>query len=343
MSTTLLYEPALAHTRNHHPENKGRLAGILSFLDEKGVLGDVSQLEGQTASMEQLLRVHSERLVKGVRQASASGQRLMDADTYITDDSFALARKAAGACCVAIDRILDGEGSNGIALVRPPGHHAERDRIGGFCLFNNVAVAARQAQAVHGVRRVLIVDFDVHHGNGTQDIFYEDDTVLFASLHLFHPFFYPGSGALDEIGAGAGRGLTMNVPFPPHVGDRGYARAMEELILPRARQFGPQIILVSAGFDAHWKDPLASAGLSLTGYARMAQTLVALADELCEGHILFVLEGGYHVPALHYAVLNVLYALLARDQIFDPLGPMAEAEQDVTNLLRRLRELHLLY
>lgn len=343
MSTTLLYEPALAHTRNHHPENKGRLAGILSFLDEKGVLGDLSQLEGQPASMEQLLRVHSERLVKGVRQASASGQRLMDADTYITGASFTLARMAAGACCVAIDRILDGGASNGIALVRPPGHHAERDRIGGFCLFNNVAVAARQAQAVHGVRRVLIVDFDVHHGNGTQDIFYEDDSVLFASLHLFHPFFYPGSGALDEIGAGAGRGLTLNVPFPPNVGDRGYAQAMEELILPRARQFGPQIVLVSAGFDAHWKDPLASAGLSLTGYATMAQMLVALADELCEGRILFVLEGGYHVPALHSGLLNVIYALLARDQIFDHLGPMPEAEQDVTNLLRRLRELHLLY
>ncbi|HSM54659.1 MAG TPA: histone deacetylase [Candidatus Sulfomarinibacteraceae bacterium] len=338
----MFYEPALAHTRNHHPENKRRLSGILPFLEERGVLGDLVRGEGQPASMEQLLRVHSERLVKGVRQAVASGQRIMDADTYVTGKSFALAQRAAGACCVAVEHILDGDAGNGIALVRPPGHHAERERVGGFCLFNNVAVAARQAQVAHGVRQILIVDFDVHHGNGTQDIFYDDDTVLFVSLHLYHPFFYPGSGALDEIGTGAGRGLTLNVPFPPHVGDRGYGQAMQELILPRARQFGPEMILVSAGFDAHWKDPLASAGLSLTGYAQMTQNLVALADELCQGRILFVLEGGYHVPALHYGLLNVINALLKRDQIMDPLGPLADVEEDVTNLLRKLRELHLL-
>jgi acetoin utilization deacetylase AcuC-like enzyme len=238
--------------------------------------------------------------------------------------------------------IVGGKASNGLALVRPPGHHAEHDRVGGFCLFNNIAVAARQAQAVHGLKRVLIVDYDVHHGNGTQDIFYGDDSVLFASMHIYYPFFYPGTGAAREVGRGAGRGTTVNVPFPPLVGDEGYGRAFAEVIAPCARRFQPQLILVSAGFDAHWRDPLARAGLSLTGYARLTQALLELAEELCAGRILFVLEGGYLLEALHYGILNVLYALLGRDQIVDPLGSMARPEQNVTHLLGALKELHLL-
>jgi acetoin utilization deacetylase AcuC-like enzyme len=314
---------------------------MMQELAGRGVLGDVQQVTGQPASEEQLLRAHSKRLVQQVRTASMWGQSL-DADTYTTTESYDLARIAAGCCCQGVDMILSGAASNGMALVRPPGHHAERDRVGGFCLFNNVAIAARQAQVVHGVQKVAIVDFDVHHGNGTQDIFYEDENVLFVSLHLYHPFFYPGTGSLREMGRGAGEGATVNVPFPPGTGDRGYRQAFEQIVLPKLRQFRPGLVLVSAGFDAHWLDPLASAGLSLTGYAEMVRMLVESAGELAEGRIFFVLEGGYRLEVLRNGILNTLYALLGRDQIVDPFGANRSEEADVTNVLRDLKALHLL-
>jgi acetoin utilization deacetylase AcuC-like enzyme len=215
--------------------------------------------------------------------------------------------------------------------------------VSGFCLFNNVAAAARQAQAVHGAKRILILDFDVHHGNGTQDIFYEDDSVLFMSLHLFVPYaFYPGTGAMYESGTDEGLGYTVNVPLPPRVGDVGYSRIFTEVIGPKATQFKPDFILVSAGFDAHWQDPLAMGGLSLAGYAQIGRALTEMANELCSGRILFVLEGGYQLNALAYGVLNTVYALIGRDDVQDPLGPMPQPEQDVTELLHQLKERLLL-
>lgn len=342
MTTLLLYAPAMGHTRPRHPENHERLAGLLPFFEEQGVLADMKVIDPLPAAFSQLRRVHSLGLVESVRRASQQGVDRLDADTYVTSRSFDLALQAAGACCTAVDRLLLRQARNGMALVRPPGHHAQHDRVGGFCLFNNVAVATRQAQALHDVERVLIVDFDVHHGNGSQDIFYDDASVLFVSLHLFHPFFYPGTGAIDETGSGEGRAATLNVPFPPHVGDQGYRRAFDEVILPRARSFRPELILVSAGFDAHWQDPLASAALSLTGYATISRLLVDLADELCGGRLLFILEGGYLQEALHAGLLNVAFALIGRDQIVDPLGPSSDPEQDVSALIGRLRDLHLL-
>jgi len=188
------------------------------------------------------------------------------------------------------------------------------------------------------------VDFDVHHGNGTQHIFYNDQSVLFSSIHLYMPqFFYPGIGSFGEMGQGKGNGYTVNVPLPPRVGDVGYGRILTELIRPKALDFAPDLILVSAGFDAHWQDPLASAGLSLTGYARMARILVELAAEVCNGRILFVLEGGYNQDVLAYGILNVIYALLGRDELYDPLGPLPVPEPDVTDILRQLKRRHLPY
>lgn len=341
MSTVLFYAPALEHTRAHHPENHQRLQNIVRELAGRGVLDDVRQVGGQPASEEQLLRAHTKHLVQQVSTASLWGQSL-DADTYTTTESYDLARLAAGCCCQGVDMILNGEASNGMALVRPPGHHAERDRVGGFCLFNNVAIAARQAQVVHGVQKVAIVDFDVHHGNGTQDIFYEDGDVLFVSLHLYHPFFYPGTGSMREIGRGTGEGATVNVPFPPGTGDQGYRQALEQIVLPKLRQFGPELVLVSAGFDAHWRDPLASARLSLTGYAEMARLLMEEARELADGRIFFVLEGGYNLEVLHFGIVNTLNLLLGKDRIVDPFGSGNSGEADVTNVLKDLKMLHLL-
>ncbi len=338
MTTIMVYAPALAHTKLHHPENSARIAHLLPALERFGLLEDLKVLQPAAASMEQLRRVHTQGLIDYVQSVSNRGGGLLDqGDTYATANSYQLAQLAVGSTCAAVDEIMNGRARNGFALVRPPGHHAETDNISGFCLFNNVAAAARQAQLAHGVKRVLILDFDVHHGNGTQEIFFEDDTVLFVSLHLFAPYFYPGIGGLHEVGTRQGRGYTLNVPFPPGVGDVGYLHAVNDFIAPAVGRFRPEIILISAGFDAHWQDPLAMAGLSLTGYALMAQTLIKMAEEICNGRILFVLEGGYQHEVLTYGIANVFSALLGIDRIYDPFGPMPAKEKNVDELIHQLR------
>lgn len=343
MTPILFFAPAAAHTRDGHPESHLRLAGLLPFLEEQGALRGVERGQPLPVGVRQLTRAHALGLVEWVRQISGQGGGLLDADTYATAASYELALAAAGHACAAVDAVLTGQSSRALVLARPPGHHATRYRPGGFCLFNNIAVAARHAQAEHGAQRLFVVDYDVHHGNGTQDIFYEDPDVLFASVHLYHPFFYPGTGGLEEIGKGRGRGANLNVPFPRRVGDEGYRQAFTRLLLPVARAFAPDLILVSVGFDAHWQDPLASAGLSLTGYDRLARLLLDLADELTGGRVVFVLEGGYHLPALHVGVLNLLRALCGEERVEDPLGPLPGREEPVEELLTRLQRLHLPY
>lgn len=345
MSTGFVYAPALAHTRRNHPENPQRLALLLPTLEQFGVLSALTAVTPQPATLPQLRRVHTAAYIERVRETAHRGGGVLDhGDTYVTSESYQLARLAAGSAIAAVDALLTGSVQNGFVLVRPPGHHAEANRAGGFCLFNNVAVAARHAQAAHHLKRILVLDFDVHHGNGTQHIFYEDDTVMFASIHMFVPYyFYPGIGASHEIGEGKGLGYTVNVPLPPHVGDNGYNQVVNELVWPKAAVFQPELILVSAGFDAHWQDPLAAEGLSLTGYARLVRTLMQMAQTLCHGRILFVLEGGYQQSALTYGILNTMYALLGQDEIHDPIGPMPTPEYDVTDLLYQLRQRHLLY
>lgn len=338
--------PASEHTLAGHPENAGRIEAILRLLDEHKVLGDLQTIVPHAATIEQLVRVHTKSMVEMVQQAAAQNWRRLDADTYVTSASYNLARLAAGSAAAAVDSIMSGQAKTGLALLRPPGHHAERDRVGGFCLFNNVAVAARQAQIVHGARRVLIIDFDVHHGNGTQDIFYDDPDVMFISLHLFIAgFFYPGTGAADETGSGSGLGTTLNVPLPLGVGDQGYLQAFSELIRLKTEWFQPDLILISAGYDAHWADPLTpgdTTGLTLTGYARIVREILDMAEQVCQGRVLFILEGGYYFPALAHGVLNTLYALLGRDEIVDPLGPAPEPGRDISQLLHSLRQRHLL-
>lgn len=341
MSTALAYVPAVAHTQRHHPENHRRVDGLLRFFEEQGVLPELTRIDARAADGGLLAKAHSRGLLEEIRLACSQGLSHLDSDTYITERSYDLARLAAGACAELAGLVVTGKVQNGLAIVRPPGHHAEHDRVGGFCLINNVAVATRHVQQLYGVRRVLIVDFDVHHGNGTQDIFYEESETLFVSLHLFHPFFYPGTGSIQETGRGKGRGATLNVPFPPGVGDQGYRRAMEDVIIPKARQFAPELILVSAGFDAHWQDPLARGLLTLEGYAAMCRQLLQLAADVSDGRVLFVLEGGYHVQALRFGLLNTILALLGRDQVLDPIGPAFERERDVTDLLQELQRLHL--
>lgn len=341
MTAVVGYVPAAAHSLEGHPENAGRMAAIMRLLESKAVLDEVMILEAEPASREQLLRVHSAELVATVERASRIGGGRLDPDTYCTTASYGEAQLAAGTTCLAADMIMRDEARNGFALVRPPGHHAERVRVGGFCLFNNVAVAARQIQERHGAQRIAILDYDVHHGNGTQAIFYEDPSVFYISLHMFGPFFYPGTGSAQEIGRREGLGTTLNVPFGARAGDEAYSMALNDLIEPAMAKFDPDMILVSAGFDAHWQDPLAAAAMSLTGYAEMSRKIIAMAERYCRGRVLFVLEGGYHFQALSHGVLNVIYALLGQDTISDPLGQSPYSSPDVTKLLVQLKRLHL--
>ncbi|HRX01875.1 MAG TPA: histone deacetylase [Anaerolineae bacterium] len=339
LPSAICYDPFnLRHHQPGHPENRERLRSTWDLLGRSGALEPLVDVPCTPASDEQLLRVHSRKHLDTVALAAQRGAHL-DADTYVGADSEQAARLAAGGLCGVVDAVLNGQARNGFALVRPPGHHATPDRGMGFCLYNNVAVAARAAQAEHDLQRVLIVDFDVHHGNGTQDAFYDDGSVLFFSTHQYP--FYPGTGHWRDTGRGAGKGATVNVPFPAGVGDAGYAQAFDEVLWPAARRFDPQVILVSAGYDAHWNDPLANMQLTIPGYATLVTKLLEMADVLCGGRIVFVLEGGYHLEVLSHAVLNTVRQLSGQlTEVSDPLGPCPWEERDAGNIIAQARNIH---
>ncbi|HIP87402.1 MAG TPA: histone deacetylase [Anaerolineales bacterium] len=339
MSTGYVYHPIyLEHNLSSHPENARRLERIMEMLEDAGVLARLTPIEPRPATEEELERVHTPALIAQVRRMAERGGGYLDPDTYTNARSYDAALMAAGGLLAAVEAIFSGEIENGFALVRPPGHHATPTRPMGFCLFNNVAVAARHALTFPAVQRVLIVDFDVHHGNGTQDIFEADPHVLYVSTHEYP--FYPGTGHWTEIGRGEGKGTVLNIPLPAGVGDQGYRRVFQELIWPLARRFQPHLILVSAGYDAHWQDPLAMMRLTLTGYNRIARELVQMAQELCAGRILFTLEGGYNLDVLAHGVLNTLYALLGEKTVSDPFGAPATGEPDISDLIEHIKEVH---
>ena len=339
LKTAYVYHPIyLEHNQPSHPENARRLERILNVLEEKGVLERLMLLEPRPATQEELLRAHTAQHIESVRQVAERGGGHMDADTYVSPRSFEAAKMAAGGLIRAVEAVLAGDVANAFALVRPPGHHATPSRAMGFCLFNNIAIAARTALSIDGIKRVFIADFDVHHGNGTQDIFADDPDVFYFSTHQYP--YYPGTGATHEIGRGAGEGTVLNVPLPIGVGNRGYARIFRELVWPLTGRFDPDLILVSAGYDGHWDDPLASMNLSVTGYATLERALIEMADQLCDGRVIFTLEGGYHLNALAYGVLNAFYALLGEDDVVDPLGPSPRSEPSIDALIEELKGLH---
>jgi acetoin utilization deacetylase AcuC-like enzyme len=278
--------------------------------------------------------------VEQVQRVARQGGGHLDMDTYVRPDSYDAALMAAGGLVEATETVLDGEVDNAFALVRPPGHHALQQRGMGFCLFNNVAIAARYALTERGLDRILIVDFDVHHGNGTQDEFEDDPAVMYISTHQYP--HYPGTGHWSEKGRADGTGSIVNVPLEGGVGDEGFARILQEIVGPAAWRFQPQMLLVSAGYDAHWDDPLAYMQLSVGGYANIARALKDLADELCNGRLVFTLEGGYHLEALAYAILNTFAVLLDDDDwpLVDPLGPSPRREHPVDAIIERTQQAH---
>jgi len=339
MDTVYVYDPIyLEHDLPSHPENARRLKHILRTLEDEGMLARLRLLEPRPATAEELQRVHTSEHIEQVRRMAQAGGGHLDPDTYVSPRSFEAALMAAGGVVRAVEAVLAGEAANGFALVRPPGHHATATRAMGFCLFNNVAVAARAALAEEKAERVFIADFDVHHGNGTQDTFAEDPAVFYFSSHQYP--HYPGTGHWSETGRGAGEGTLLNVPLPPGVGDAGYAQVFDELVWPLAERFCPDVVLVSAGYDAHWSDSLAQMNLSLTGYARLQQELVRMAGQLCGRRIVFALEGGYQLDVLASGVLNAFYAMMGKDTIADPFGPSPHPERPVDALVARLREVH---
>ncbi len=339
MNTAYVYDPIyLAHDLPSHPENARRLQRILEVLEGEGMLERLTCLEPRPATVEELERVHTPDLIARVRQMAQSGGGNLNPDTYVAPRSYDAALMAAGGLVRAVEAVLAGEIDSAFALVRPPGHHATPSQALGFCLFNNVAVAARAALAEGWAERIFIVDFDVHHGNGTEAVFADDPAVFYASTHQYP--FYPGTGHWSETGSGAGEGTVLDVPLPPGVGDAGYAHIFSDLVWPLAQRFDPDLILVSAGYDAHWNDPLAQMNLSLSGYAWLGQELVDMAAQFCEGRIIFTLEGGYQLDVLACGVLNAFYAMLGEKSIADPFGPSPYPERPVDELIVRLRELH---
>lgn len=330
----------LEHTLVGHPENHYRLLAIMNLLEKEGVLPRLKLIEPKPVSRELLEKVHTPRYIQLVKEMAESGGGHLDLDTYMGARSYEAALMAAGGTVEAVRAVLEGEVENAFALVRPPGHHATPTRGMGFCIFNNIAVAARYALNRKEVDRVLIVDFDVHHGNGTQDIFYRESSVLYFSTHQYP--HYPGTGYITDIGEDEGYGYTVNVPLGGGVGDEGFRQIFEEILVPIARRYRPDLILVSAGFDSHWADPLASMLLSIRGYTELARILKSLADELCQGRIVFALEGGYKLEVLSHCVLNIFYVLMGEEKVVDPLGLSTKPERSVRTLIQNLKELHKL-
>jgi acetoin utilization deacetylase AcuC-like enzyme len=326
------------HNLSGHPENARRLTAVMDYLAAANLLPAIIPVPVRPASREELLRCHHPRHLQLVEETSRGGGGMLDPDTYTNEFSYEAAVKAVGGLIDLVAAVLAGKLDNGFALIRPPGHHATYNRAMGFCLLANVALAARAARFDYGLERVAIIDFDVHHGNGTQAILDEDPSILFVSSHQYP--YYPGTGALGEIGRGEARGTKVNLPLKPYVGDAGFQQLYGEVVFPLLRRFQPELILVSAGFDAHWDDPLASLGLSLTGYHWLARSLVDLAGELCAGRIVFTLEGGYNLQVLAPGVGNVFRVLLGQAELDDPLGLSPWPEPDVVGLLAELKRSH---
>jgi acetoin utilization deacetylase AcuC-like enzyme len=341
---TLVSVPSEHHTFSDHPERPARVAAVLAALAVSPLRERLSRLEPVPATPEQVTRVHMPEYVAALKHAVTGPPHAIEpAPTYVTPQSFDSALLAVGGAIQAVEAALappaqPGEVSGAVALVRPPGHHCLPGAAMGFCLLNNVAIAARHAQA-RGAAKVMIVDIDLHHGNGTQAAFEDDPSVLCLSTH--QAGLYPHeSGQEREMGRGAGEGYTLNVPLPPGAGDQAYERVCEDLIRPAADRFGPDLLLVSAGYDAHWRDPLGNLQLSARGYGHMVQALRNIALHHCGGRIALVLEGGYDLRALPACVLASLGALLGDEALPDPVGPAGHAEPDVRPLISRLRSRH---
>ncbi len=304
MKTACAFVLSPEHVFPDHPEGPDRFARLGSW-QVKPYAGAIGWLDARPARLDEVAAVHSQRLIHALAEACKRGPGIIDvAPTYVTPSSFVDALTAAGGALACTRAVLDGSARNAFAIVRPPGHHAEPDRATGFCLFNNLAIGVRAALD-RGIQKILIFDFDAHHGNGTQAAFQEEGRVTYFSTHQEN--IYPGSGWIEE--APNARGRILNLPLPSRAGDAAFARIAQSVLTPLASRLRPEMIFVSAGFDAHWNDPLTALGLSSAGFFMLARQLVALAEEHCRGRVIFVLEGGYRSETVAAGVDAVLTAL----------------------------------
>jgi acetoin utilization deacetylase AcuC-like enzyme len=320
-----------------HPETPQRLTSIYEMLDNPDMVWKFAEIDAREATREELLRVHLPAYVDAIAATAGKPIYMLDHDTMTTAETYEVARLAAGGTMNAIDSVLAGHVDNAFALVRPPGHHAQPGVAAGFCIFNNIAIAARHALARQGLKRILIADWDLHHGNGTQEIFYGDREVLYWSTHQSP--CYPGTGALTEMGRGQGLGYTLNVPLKPGADDALYLRLYRDILTPIALAYQPEIILLSAGFDCYVGDPLGEMQVTPEGFACLTRILLDLAEECCGGRLMAVLEGGYNIQGLTKCVRSVLLEMLGETRVTEEtLSRMAaDTDEQGENLIRRVR------
>jgi acetoin utilization deacetylase AcuC-like enzyme len=304
MNTKIFYHPDfLKHqTPEGHPESKERLIRTLGFLEKKDVLLKIEMKEPTKASFDQIALAHDSDYIESVKKTALNGGAYLDGDTFISSGSYEAASFAAGAVISAVDLVVNTS-SNAFCLVRPPGHHAVSCRGMGFCLFNNLAVGAKYAQQKYGIKRILIFDWDAHHGNGIQEIFYSDPSVLYISFHQSP--LYPGTGSIHEVGKGDGEGFTINLPLPQHASDQTYLKLFSETVLPIGIAFNPEIIMVAAGYDSHYLDPLASLGLDVYAFEKMTEELKKFSNN----KLIISLEGGYNLDVLPKCIFSTISAL----------------------------------
>jgi len=321
-----------------HPETPQRLVSIYEMLDNPDMAWKFTEIDARLATREELERVHRPFYIDLIAGTAGKAMTMLDPDTVATAETYDAARLAAGGVINAIDSVVLHVTDNAFALVRPPGHHAQASVAAGFCIFNNIAIGARHALAQREMERILIVDWDLHHGNGTAEIFYENRQVLYFSTHQSPG--YPGTGDVTETGKGPGLGYTINVPLRGGADDAFYVRVFRDILCPVARAFRPEIILVSAGFDIYVGDPLGDMKVTPEGFACLTRILLNLADECCNGRVVLVLEGGYHIQGLTRSVRAVLLELLGETQVTEEtLSRMAADTDDTcTRLVRRVQE-----
>ena len=310
MKTVYTYVPSPNHAYPDHPERPGRL----EVLEPRLKAFDAERIEAIPATAKEIASVHHPKLVAALeRVCREQAPGIIDyAPTYVTRSSFQDALQAAGGAMGCARAVWTGEANNAFAIIRPPGHHAEPDRAMGFCIFNNVAIAARAALA-DGIERVAIIDYDAHHGNGTQAAFLNEERVAFLSVHQYQPGFYPGTGWIEDVPHAKKR--IVNVPLPARAGNQVYERVADRIFAPFVRSFAPEMIFISVGFDAYWNDPITMLGLSTAGYLMLAQKVVALAEEYCRGRIVFVLEGGYNSTNVANGAETVFVAATGKGEI----------------------------
>ncbi|MEW5972765.1 MAG: histone deacetylase [Pseudomonadota bacterium] len=333
----------LEHDWPGHKEGAYRLRAILDRIGKDGLLDRLIAQPVRPASEEELRRGHTEGYLMEVRVASEGEPGYFNfgaQDNYVNHATWEAARHAAGGLIDLCDAVARRELDSGFALVRPPGHHAEPSRAMGFCFVSNIALATRALQA-QGLKRIAILDFDIHHGNGTQAVVGHDPDVLFLDLHQAN-LFPAGSGLIDEIGEGTARGTIVNAPVPPYVDDAGLLALYDRVFEPVMARFKPDMLLVSAGYDGHWRDPLSRQNMTLKGFDALSRRLVTFADRHCGGRVVFTLEGGYDGEMLGHAVANSLRALLGDATAADPIGPSTEGKPaaDIGELIEKLRGLH---